>query len=284
MNKRRFITLVILSTTLLGSMLINEIRSGGFFMPGTYSNLSFDPALEPSAPSIGDQNDIKNALSQKFYFLGTGRQSYAYVSEDGKYVLKFFRRIPLSFSSHFSKIFPEKFKEQINQYRYKKISGELKSCKIAYDVLKEESALTWIHLNKTPVTPSQVTLVDLLGIEHQTHLNDKEFILQKKAQLFYQYLDQKIKEGDIDSAKQAVHSMIQLVVDRFKLGIRDEDPALHRNMGIIDGKAVFIDIGRLKWEKRSMDQAHIDKKVSKLVRNLKIWLSKNHPELEEELL
>ena len=287
MNKRRFTVLFIVSTTLLGSLLVNEIRSGGFLMPGTYSNLSYDPALEPASPSVEDKQEIENALSQKFYYLGTGRQAYAFVSEDGKYVLKFFRRLPLPFNSRFSQIFTEKFKEQINQYRYKKISGELKSCKIAYDTLKEESALTWIHLNKTPVSPSQVTLVDLLGIEHKTHLDNKEFILQKKAQLFYPYLDKKIKEGDIEGAKQAIHSMVQLIVERCKLGIRDEDPALHRNMGFIEGKAVFIDIARLKMDKKNKDPAYLDKKIPKILKGFKGWLSQNHPEflstLDEEL-
>jgi len=287
MNKSRFISMLLLSTALLLGVVVNEIRSGGFLLPRTYSTLSFDPSLETPAPTPLEQQEIEKALSQKFYYLGTGRQAFAFVSEDGQYVIKFFRRIPIPFSSPLSKVFTEKFKESFNQYRFKKITGDLKSCKIAYDKLKEESALTWIHLNKTPVSPTQVTLVDLLGIEHQTILSNKEFILQKKAQLFYPYLNQKIKEGDLEAAKEAIRSVIQITVSRCKQGIRDEDPALHRNMGFVDGKAVFIDVARFKWDAKTKEDGYINKKIPKILKKFKTWIADNHPELlpflEEEI-
>jgi hypothetical protein len=268
---------LLLPLLLASIFFFNEIRSGGFLFPITYSTLPFDPTLETASADV--QENLEKVLSQKFHFLGAGRQSYAFASGDGLYVIKFFKRVPIHFPFPLSACLSEQFMQQFNAYRTEKITAERKSYKIAYDLLKEESALLLIHLNKTPFSPGHITLVDTLGLTHKTSLENKEFVLQKKAQLFYPYIDQKMKEGDLPAAQEAIHSMVQLLLKRYTQGLLDDDPAFHRNLGIVEGKAVFIDIGRLKKKKKTMSVNYTRRKIHKTVRKFNIWLTKNHPEL-----
>src|SRR3989304_3794415 len=43
------------------------------------------------APSEEERIELKKTLSQPFTFLSKGNECYAFVSEDGQYVLKFFK-------------------------------------------------------------------------------------------------------------------------------------------------------------------------------------------------
>src|SRR5689334_14456085 len=55
------------------------------------SDFSYNPALETDPLSTEEQQQLDRILSQPFRYLSAGSQSYAFVSEDGKYVIKFFR-------------------------------------------------------------------------------------------------------------------------------------------------------------------------------------------------
>ena len=59
----------------------------GFSVALIHSGLTFNPAWE-TAPASPELDPI---FSQKFHYLGCGGQSFAFVSDDGQYVIKFFK-------------------------------------------------------------------------------------------------------------------------------------------------------------------------------------------------
>ncbi len=198
----------------------------------------------------------REILDQRFHYLGRGGQAFAFESEDGHYVIKFF----------------------IHQRKTVKRERDFNSYRIAGEDLKEESGLSYVHLNRTVDLRRQLTIVDKLGIAHSIDLDNKAFVLQKKADLFYPYLEQLLETGQTDRMKEALSSLVSLIGSRCEKGIFDEDAKLHRNVGFIENRAIFIDVGRFR--KADVDKKH---EVVTVMGPLQVWLKNKDPALVQYL-
>ena len=220
-------------------------QTDGFTLPKIRSNLPYheewatqDKPLEPLEP----------IFQQKFTYLGSGGQSYVFASEDGNYVIKFFKHYRMRLHPLIDHIpLPKKLslkREVQRAKRLKKQNRDFGSYKLAFEHLKEETALIYIHLNHGEDLGLVARIVDRLNIEHKLRLDDYTFLLQKKGCLAYPYLDQ-LEERE---NKKAIALIKELVKARCNKGIYDEDAKIHRNVGFIDGHPFFIDVGRLKYD------------------------------------
>lgn len=227
-----------------------------------------------------DQAPIRNELfAQKFTFLGRGGQSFAFVSEDGKTVLKFLKRrfSPSVFLPNC--LLPAVQKKE--QYIQKKWERDARSYALAFDVLKEESGLIAVHLHKTKA--QKATIVDKLGIAHEIDLGNLAFIVQKRATPLLQDLAEKICAKKIDAAKETLKSVVELVRLRCSRGIADEDPRLQKNLGLLDGRPVFIDVGRFKEEDSLKERAACTAHLERATARLHAWLAQESPTLASYL-
>lgn len=255
--------------------------TAGFTIGRIHSDFSFRPEWEvknPPLPKIFDQS---------FTYLGSGGQCYAFASQDGNYVLKFFkqhqRRVP--FLLKIAPL-PVKWAEKREKQRKKrlwKLERDFRSYKIALETLPEESAVLYVHLNKTSYLHQKARIVDKIGIEHQIDLDGVEFILQKRATLAYTHLFNLIEDQNLEGAKEALRSICKLILDRSTKGIYDEDPNIHRNMGFIGDKAILIDVGRLKPDMRNADRSNPKEDLIKITNRLKKDLLEVSPELADYL-
>lgn len=185
--------------------------------------------------------ETDKAPSQTLRFLGSGKQFYAFESEDGKTVVKFIkqsRRKPLPFLANLP--LPTPFNHLRNSYlqkREKRLRELTNCCHIAFSELAEETGLLATHLNseETPVT----ILIDKIGIARTVQLEKTQFIIQKKARL----LEAPLTQDSIDS-------MIALISSLGKKGFVNLDPMIKRNFGLIDGKMALIDCGSLKKDQK----------------------------------
>ena len=175
--------------------------------------------------------------SQTLRFLGSGKQFYAFESEDGKTVVKFIkqsRRRPLPFLAGLPLPYPIScFRNSYLEKREKRLRELKTCCQLAYAELSEETGVIETHLNSEQTL--SVTLVDKIGIAHTVDLENSHFIIQKKAQLLTPPLSEK-----------SIESMIALVSSLGKKGFVNLDPMIKRNFGLIDGKVALIDCGSLK--------------------------------------
>jgi len=87
-GKRFWLLIVLLPLCLWGSYQLYHNKSFGFSPARITSDFAYNPDWAIEEPQ--DLVTIKSILGQKFKFLAVGSQSYAFVSEDGKYVVKFF--------------------------------------------------------------------------------------------------------------------------------------------------------------------------------------------------
>ncbi len=162
--------------------------------------------------------------------------------------------------------------------RLSKLDRDFTSYKIAYERLREESGLLYLHLNKTKHLNLYVTIVDKLGIAHYLDLNDLEFIVQYKADLAFTRLKSLICDQRLEQGKEAIDSMLSLVICRYQRGIYDEDPRLHCNLGFMGEKAMLIDIGRLRLDPNRIEQKVYSEDIKRMTHKLKEWLFKENSE------
>jgi hypothetical protein len=255
-------------------------QTKGFTIAKISSNLPLNPDWEIPPLSEKEQKELEKILDQPFFFLGYGGQSYAFLSKDKTTVIKFFKhhhmrphpipkKIPLpSFLDRFL---------QAQEYKLYQIFG---SCKLAYDDFKEEAGLIYLHLNKTQHFNKKIKIVDNLGIAHFLDIDSMTFVIQKKAELFFEKIKGHAQAKDAQGMKNAINSLIDLILARCQKGIKDIDTGLKRNFGFIGNAAAAIDIGSFIKDDTLKDPSNYKKELIAKTKRLNHWLNKHCPEYE----
>ncbi len=259
-------------------------QTEGFSLHKIASSLPYDSRWEvPSLPKE-EQAGIDNILDQPFYFLGSGGQCYAFLSQDRTTVIKFFKHHHMRPVSWLNRIslpgFLDQYRLNIIDSREKRFQQIFGSCKIAYDDLKEETGLIYLHLNKTDRLHKHLTLIDKLGIAHPIDLDQTEFVLQKWADLAYVTLHRLMKKGDLDEVKACLNSLLNLIATRSKRGIADKDPIIKRNFGFIGTRSVEIDLGSFTRDPFLSKPYRYKRELFYETIQLKNWIHKRYPELD----
>lgn len=208
------------------------------------SRIDFDFSNLRKVHSIEPKQNV--AFSQVYSYLGRGRQCYAFVSQDGRYVLKFPRsdclRIPFWLnSSRFS--FLDKRREACLSDKKNRLNFLFNSFSLADSDLKEETALLYLHTSPTDHIGMFVFIRDALGRKYQVDLNKMAFILQEKKTLMVPLLKKCLKQGNKEQAKVMLDAFMEMVALRAKKGIFNKDASFLHNFGFDDGKVVQLDVG-----------------------------------------
>jgi hypothetical protein len=249
-------------------------QTGSFTLSRIASNLTYEPEWDIAHCS----DEIQAMLDQPYTYLAKGAQSFVFASQDGKYVIKFFRHHHLQ-APLWLKVLPWAWAHSKVVKKEAKLRKDFKSYTLAYQLLRDETGLIFLHLNKTDDLQQSLVLVDKLGIRHTLNLDAYEFILQKRASLVYPALDMMMRSQQKEKAKSALTALVNFLVERSKKGIFDKDPDLNTNFGFIDDRPIQIDIGRFK-----SIAPHVDKEeIVRITDNLHQWLMMRYPELDDHL-
>ncbi len=262
-------------------MLFCDAQTDGFSVARIHSDLSFHPEWEPAETQ--SKEILDPIVGQTFHYLACGGQCFAFISEDRRYVIKFFKhklRHPLStfLKMHLPYPWEQKRLKKLNKALFK-LNRDFTSYKIAYEDLREETGLIFLHLNKGGNLNRSITIIDKLGISHTIALNDVEFVVQQRAELVYSYFNRLVKHDDLASIKAAMQSLFSLIVSREQKGIFDEDARLYRNFGFIDERPIFIDVGRFRRDLRYQDPILYKKDLEDIIGHFRDWLEETHPTL-----
>ena len=200
MRKKRLIFIVQILCLALSAPFLKKFcydRTDGFALYKIFSTLTFSPEWE--RPASSESTELDKILSQPFHYLARGAQSFVFVAEDGETVLKFFRlssmRLPkwMTWVSFPLPLEPFRLKKLMEKRRA--LDKDFQSYKIAFENLKDETGLIYLHLNKTNHLKKRLKFYDKLGIGYGIDLDDMHFLVQKKAQLFYPAIDTLMKNG-----------------------------------------------------------------------------------------
>ena len=219
--------------------------------------------------------------NQTFTYFNSGSQSYVFVSEDGQLVLKLFKfqhmRAPpiLDFIKGFAPLDEKRAKKR------NVLEKTFNSLCIGYDKLKEETGLVFLHLAKTDHLHKKIVIIDKIGKKHLLDLDRVEFLIQKKGTLAYNALNEWMEKGQVQQAKEAVASLLNLSIHRCKMGIFDKDPDFSTNFGFIDTVPFQMDFGRLSLSEEEKGIETYAPEMIRITRELEKWIRENHPELFE---
>ena len=211
-------------------------RPKGFTLKKVLSRHQNEPRWEVSLPQQMDE--IQRILTQPYSYLGSGNHCYAFVSRDGRYVLKFFKQKHMRTQSILSK-------RRLRRRRRERVES-FTSYKIAYEELQEETGVLYLHLNKTVDILPTLTLFDQHGNLLTLPLDEMEFLIQKRATLAFDYLESLFDQKE--QLLSAVDSLLRLVAVRSQRGIYDKDLQFYKNFGFCEGQAIEVDIGEFNLD------------------------------------
>ncbi len=183
---------------------------------------------------------VDQILNQKFSYLARGAQSYAFISEDQKYVLKFIKM---------NHVTPRRISEKLSRAKILKKETKLKqmfgALHYVYHHFKEETGILFLHLNPTPHWEKKVSLVGKDGKNIVLSLDNSCFILQEKAELLYTHLGRLIENNQVEEAKERIRSFLSLIQKRGNQGLFDHDKGIGNNFGFINDRPIQIDVADL---------------------------------------
>lgn len=232
----------------------------------SYSKRSdcFSPTFALADPSFELANlppprEIAPLLKQSFHFLGSGNQSYAFLSHDQTTVLKLF-----------------KFHCLVDE---KKIARLKKALLIAQEHNRTHSGILYIHFPKTPLFGHDVVIQDKANRRHHLPLDSYVFVLQKKATPLKEVLTDHLIKGDIQGAIEKLSKIFSMFRDDLKHNIYDHDHNVLANTGFAGAEPIRIDFGKLDLISNIDIQAELKKIASERILP---WIKRKFPEVFEE--
>ena len=268
MNKCIFLFILFISINFQGCT-----RVQGFALKKIHSNHPYNPKWD-----IENSTElnilVEKILNQPFFYLGSGNSCYAFVSKDEKYVLKFLKQKRMD-SQNWKNILL--FKKNEIQRKNQVREDSFTSYKIAYEELKNETGLIFLHLNKTNNLKKKVAITNQKGQIYQLNIDDMEFFIQKKASIGYSSIETLIKTERIDNAMDNIYSLLSFIVKRGKMGIADDDMQFFKNFGFIGDQPIEVDIGEFRKNPMQKNPDVIKKEILEVSKQLIVWISEHHP-------
>jgi hypothetical protein len=285
MLKKIFIGLALflfLASFFLGIDRFVHHQSSRFNLSKIISLQRYSPKWEIPTLPPEEKKDLEQILNQKFTYYSKGSQSYVFISEDKKFILKFLKQEKLRPKSWLAHI-PLSFNPYHQEYLFKKqkCHATFTACKTAFQELKKESGLIYVHLNHVRDLNKKITILDKNGEQHIIDIDKTCFYVQKHAQLIYSRISELMHNNDTEGAKRIISSVFSLIDFLGKKGVCDNDPILRKNFGLIDDVAVQIDIGKLRIDPIRQQTLAYKEEVGSITHNFKIWIEKNYPALSE---
>jgi hypothetical protein len=233
-------------------------------------------------PSLSEQekSNLSQILNQKFTYYNKGSQSYVFISEDKKYILKFFKQqkfeshswlahIPLSLNPYY----------QEHLFKQNKCRGALEAFKTAFTTLSQETGLLYVHMSPSQSFHQRVVLLDKNAEGHVVNLEKMVFCVQKHADLIYSRIMELMHQGDIEGSKKIITSVFSLIDNLGRKGVVDNDPILRKNFGLIEDKAIQIDIGKMRIDPIRGKKLIYKQEVGSITHSFKVWIETHYPEL-----
>ena len=268
---------------LMGGGLFFCCRTTGFSLDKIASHLNYNPEWEVEALTERQREMlVQKVFPQTYYYLASGNQCYAFISEDRQYVLKFFKMqnlFPKGWLNSFplSLVQPFGFKQEAsNQLFSERIFAGYKD---AYQLLRDETGLVYIHLNKTNEFESKVTIVDHKGKTHFLDLDKVEFVVQRKAQKIYDRFDQLIHDDKVEDLRASILSFLQLIAVRCEKGFVEHNLSIRNNFGFVDNTAIQFDCATLTQDSSMKYPSNFRQEVMEAAERLDEWARDNCPEM-----
>ena len=263
--------------------------TGDFSLNNIAYDLPFRQDWEIPSPSEAELADLNRITDQHFYFLGMGNQTYVFVSNDNRYVIKFFKfkhLKPSKLLAFLPSIPPiREYRDHKTKSQRKRIDRIFNAHKIAYMHDKNNSGLVYVHLLPTQYLNKKITVYDRLGFRYGIDLDQTVFVIQKKGITTKALLTELLNKGETALAKKRLEQLIELYLSDYKQGIYDDDHNVIANTGFFDDKPIRIDVGKIKLDEEIKKPENYNRDLHKIVtQRINKWISSYYPQYKQELL
>lgn len=253
----------------------------GFSLEKISSKLPHNEAWETKALLFEEKEHLnKEVFNQTFRYLGSGNHCYAFTSQDGKYVIKFFKMhkiLPKNWLRDFPFSLFENYRLDNVEKKQDVFENIFKSFKDAYDHLREESGLLYLHLNKTRDLKTTVTVIGYDGKKFFVDLDSKAFAVQLKAQKLCEYLlDLNGKEEEMH---RTIRSFFELIAQRCKQGLGDQHSGIRNNFGFVNGQAILVNCGHLFIDDSLKYPHYFQAEILRATEKMSHWAEQVYPDL-----
>lgn len=206
---------------------------------------------------------VKAALDQPYTYLDRGKQAFAFVSADGRYVLKFFDRSRLrQWSDHAAAV--QRMHQVVHGYT------------VAAQYDRDHVGLLYVHMMPTQSLLPTVDLTDRFGFSHKIDLNAVPFVLQDKAVPTRVYIARLLDAGKNVEADRAFEAIYAMYTDEHSRGVYDGDHNVMVNTGFVGDTPIRIDAGRLTINKGVQRPVRSRQEIDKLKEErITPWLQKH---------
>jgi hypothetical protein len=252
MNKRYYLkTIITMMCSIVAIVFVNMVAY--LYTSGFKVNKVLINTLAKQEAFLNVQQeidpDIRDILSQTFYYIGKGRQVYVFESDDKKYVIKLSRQYKYKYplwadvmsSLHCLMPYQHKILEE-KSIRKKRANV---SYMLAYNDLMDETKLIFQNYGSNRLYNNvTIKIRDKANREFYIDLNRVEMLLQQKANSLNKVLKECACKDDVDGIKMIIESYINLCYSRACKGIWNRDYCNYfRNIGWDGNSAVEIDVG-----------------------------------------
>lgn len=266
--------------------LTDDFRSGNYL-----HEVPFHSEWKNAPLSSNEQTQLDSILSQKFFYIDKGAQSFVFLSQDGKHVLKLFKFKHLKPSLLFEllpSLGPLKtIKEDEKTRKYLKLESVFNGYHLAYDKHKKDSGLLYVHLNKGGFSGKKIQVKDKMGIWHELELDQLIYVLQEKAVTTRKEMVRLLSSGNVAAAIERVNQIFDLYLREYAKGIYDRDHGVMHNTGFVHGSTIYpihLDIGKFSSEPSMRDVKVFRPDLLKIVNKFDLWFKENYPQNYPELL
>ena len=289
MAKRQFFAKFFVVVFIVGLLFFTFGRAynkwvDGFYLKNIFITTPYNPCWE-IAYTHEEQEEVERILDQPFYYFAKGRQCYSFVSEDGKYILKFLKcqrmRLPDMCQVSWLPQFLEEWRQKKEHEKQERMKHLFTSYWLARKELSEESGVLYVHLNPTSCTTKKVKLYNKIGMEYALDIGEVPFALQRKAEMVFPLFQDLLSEGRKDEARKRIDQLIEIIACRARKAIADIDNSwiTRNNVGFLEKSAMYIDIGTFARDASVNTKEGVQRDFHKL-KPLIAWLHQKDPELE----
>ena len=271
----------LLAFTVIIAALCFIFSDTGFHPEKVIYSLPYKPEWNPEPREEKDRELITQIYNQPFHYLGKGARSWAFVSEDGKWVIKFFKNRYLT--PHFATLLPDWFpRKRWREQKKNKVSltRVFDGYALADKYDREGTALVEIHLNQTKTIRKKLACFDKNGNAHFVDLDKAHFVVQKRAETLPEILARLLQAGKQNEAVNTLKQVFSLYKNQWDQGLFDEGNGILRNNGFVDGKAVHYDVGKLILTQKAKDPEVQKEKIAIMQRKIDQWLEKKQLALQ----
>lgn len=229
----------------------------------------------PRVDLLTEQKDITPILSQTFYYLNKGNQTYALISSDEKYVLKLFKRQTLKrtpFSNVFPAVFPWKsFMLRTRDEELKKRDRIFVGYRLAYEMDRENTGLVYLSFGHSSSPLPPVTIKDSLGVIRVLDLTTTPFVIQRNAKTTRKILRELHDRGDTVGIQEKKNQLYSLYISEYKKGLVDNDHNVLDNTGFVDDRPIRLDVGKLVYDPTYKNPEVYEKDLEKVKKRLEAF-------------